>query len=79
MRRGSDTQREVVRHAIETGAVEELDRIVAIVRDTGALDGARAAAASEAQRAIEATKRLPANPHTEGLLQLAASLLQRRN
>lgn len=79
MRRGSDAQREVVRHAIETGALEELDRIVAIVRETGALEVARAAAASEAQRAIEAAKRLPANSHTEGLLQLAASLLQRRN
>ena len=79
MRRGTQQQREMVRHAIETGAVEELDRIVAIVRDTGALEVARAAAAAEAQRAIEAAQKLPANPYTEGLLQLAASLLQRRN
>ncbi|MBC5765554.1 polyprenyl synthetase family protein [Ramlibacter albus] len=79
MRRGTPEQRAVVQHAIETGALDQLDAIVAIVRGTGALDVAREAAAAEAQRAIDAAKRLSANPHTEGLLQLAASLLQRRN
>ena len=75
MRRGTPQQREVVRHAIENGALEELDRIVAIVRETGALDVARAAAAAEAQRAIDAARQLPLNAYSEGLLQLAASLL----
>ena len=79
MRRGSPQQREVVRHAVETGAVGELASIMAIVRDTGALEVARTAAAQEAQRAIDAASKLPASPHTEGLVQLAASLLQRRN
>jgi octaprenyl-diphosphate synthase len=79
MRRGSAEQRELVRHAVETGAAGELDRIMAIVRETGALDVAREAAAGEAQRAIDAAKTLPPNPHSAGLLQLAASLLQRRN
>ncbi|MGE4241978.1 polyprenyl synthetase family protein [Ramlibacter sp.] len=79
MRRGTPAQCEVVRHAIETGAVGELDQIVRIVRETGSLDVARDAAAAEAQRAIAAARRLPPNAFTEGLLQLAASLLQRRN
>jgi octaprenyl-diphosphate synthase len=78
MARGSQAQRDVVRHAIEEGAVSELDKVVAIVRDTGALEVTRAAAASEAQRAIDCARRLPANSHSEGLVQLAAQLLQRR-
>jgi len=79
MRRGNAQQREVVRVAVETGALGELAHIMAIVQETGALDVAREAAAGEAQRAIDAASKLPANPHSAGLLQLAASLLQRRN
>ncbi|MBA2675410.1 polyprenyl synthetase family protein [Ramlibacter sp.] len=79
MRRGSAEQRAVVRHAIETGALGELEHIVRIVRETGALDVARDAAAAEAQRAMQAARALPSNSHTQGLLQLAAQLLQRRN
>jgi octaprenyl-diphosphate synthase len=78
MRRGTPQQASVVRHAIETGAVSELGAIVAIVRETGALDITREAAAAEALRAIEAAKLLPPNAYTEGLLQLAAQLLSRR-
>jgi octaprenyl-diphosphate synthase len=79
MQRGSDAQRALVRHAIENGAVEELDSVVAIVRTTGALEATRRAAAAEAQRAIDCAQRLPSNAHTEGLLQLAAQTLKRRN
>jgi len=79
MRRGTAAQCDLIRRAIESGAVEELDQIVAIVRETGALDVAREAAAAEAQRAIDATKQLPLNEYRESLLQLASSLLQRRN
>jgi octaprenyl-diphosphate synthase len=79
MQRGTAPQRELIRHAIETGGVNELDRIIAIVRETGALDVTRDAAAAEARRAVEAARKLPANPYTEGLLQLAAQLLGRRN
>jgi octaprenyl-diphosphate synthase len=79
MRRGEAAQRDLIRRAVETGALEELDQVVAIVRETGALDAAREAAAGEAQRAIDAAQVLPANAYTQGLLQLAAQLLQRRN
>jgi octaprenyl-diphosphate synthase len=78
-RRGTPAQRGVIRHAVETGALEELDQVVAIVRETGALQVAREAAAAEAQRAIDAAGSLPPNPYTQVLLQLAAQLLQRRN
>ncbi len=78
MQRGSAAERGLIEQAIRQGAVEELQQIVSIVRETGALDATRQAAAAEAQRAVEASGCLPANPHTDGLLQLAAQLLQRR-
>jgi len=79
MERGTGEQRQLIRHAIETGGNAELDRIIAIVKQTGALDVTRDAAAAEARRAIGAARQLPDNPYTQGLLQLAAQLLQRRN
>jgi len=79
MRRGDARQREIVRQAIETGSVTELATIVDIVRQTGALEATRQAAAAEAERAMEAARELPRNQHSEGLLQLAAQLLERRS
>jgi octaprenyl-diphosphate synthase len=79
MQRGSPDQREIIRHAIETGGVGELDRILSIVRETGALDVTREAAAVEARRAVEAASQLPRNQYSQGLLQLAAQLLARRH
>jgi octaprenyl-diphosphate synthase len=79
MQRGNAEERSIVRTAIETGAVAELDRIVAIVRETGALAVTRQAAAAEATRAIAAVRRLPDNPYRDGLLELAAQLLERRS
>jgi octaprenyl-diphosphate synthase len=68
-----------MRHAIENGATDELDQVIAIVRETGALDVAREAASAEAKRAMSAAAQLPVNGHAQALVQLAASLLQRRN
>ena len=68
-----------VRRAIETGSTEELPAIARIVRSCGALDGTRAAAAAQAQRAIDAARLLPKNEYTDSLLELAAQLLQRRS
>jgi octaprenyl-diphosphate synthase len=79
MQRGTSEQREIIRSAVETGAVSELHRIVAIVKETGALQITRNAAAAEAQLAVDAASRLPRNAYSQGLLQLAAQLLARRN
>ena len=78
MQRGTAADCALVRSSIENGSTEHLDRIVAIVRHTGALDIARSAAAAEAQRAIDAIGMLPDNGYTECLLQLASQLLDRR-
>ncbi len=79
MRRGSDEQRALIRRAVETGDLAELEHVVGIVRTTGALDVAHEAAAAEARRAMSAAAQLPANEHAQALVQLAASLLARRN
>jgi len=79
MERAAPSQRNLIRGAIEQGSVDALDTIVEIVRETGALEVARRAAAAEAQRAIDCLALLPRNAYSEGLLQLASSLLDRRH
>jgi len=79
MQRGSASQRDLIQTAIETGNIDLIDQVVAIVSSTGALDVAREAAASEARRAITAAERLPDNEHTRCLVQLAAQLLERQS
>ena len=77
MRRGSSTQRTLIKTAIETGTISMLDQVVDIVKTTGALDFSRRAAAQEAQRAVAAAGRLPQGPHAACLVQLASQLLDR--
>ena len=78
MQLGSEAQRQTVREAIETGSVARLADIVTIVRDTGALEATRNAAASEAQRAIDAAMQLPDNAYRQAMVVLASELLNRR-
>lgn len=78
MQRGRPEQAELIRSAIQQGDVSQLPQLIAVVKETGALAATRAAAAAEAQRAIDALAMLPSNSFTEGLLQLAAQLLERR-
>lgn len=79
LRAASDPQRQLIREAIEHGRLEHLPAIQSIIVSTGALEAARLAAQAEARRALEAAKSLPANEHQSALLQLAASLLERRS
>ena len=67
-----------VRNAIESGNTDDLEAIVTIVRRCGALERTKAAAATQAQQAIDAISTFDANPYTHGLLELATQLLQRR-
>ncbi|QHJ01472.1 octaprenyl diphosphate synthase [Xylophilus rhododendri] len=78
MQRGTPAEAALIRTAIE-GGEGDLAAIVAIVRDTGALDATREAAAAEAQRAIDAIFPLPQNLYSKALLELAAQLLTRRS
>jgi octaprenyl-diphosphate synthase len=77
MQRGTDVQRSMIQKAIETGELSQLNVILAVVRDTGALDASRLAAASEAQRAIIAISQMKPSQYKDALLQLASQLLIR--
>jgi len=79
MQRGSQTERALIRSAIESGNVKQIDPVVAIVKSTGALDVARQAARAEAARAMATAQALPRNDYTSALLQLAAQLLDRQS
>ncbi len=79
MQRGTPSQRDIIKTAIETGGVAMLEQVISIVKTTGALDVARLAATREAQRAIVAARQLPPGPHTECLIQLATQLLERQH
>jgi octaprenyl-diphosphate synthase len=78
MQRGTPEQSRTVHQAIETGSVDRLNDIVAIVRDTGALTATRTAAAAQAQRAIDAAMQLPNNAYRASMVALASQLLERR-
>ncbi len=78
MQRGSDEERQLIQSAIETGDLNQIEQVVAIVVNSGALDVARQAAASEARRAMAAAQRLPDNEYSRALVQLAAQLLERQ-
>jgi octaprenyl-diphosphate synthase len=78
MQRGTPEQSQLVRQAIETGELQQLDEVLKIVRSTGSLDATRQAAAAEAQRAMDALALLPRNPFSAALLELASQLLARR-
>ncbi|AHE97072.1 octaprenyl diphosphate synthase [Thioalkalivibrio paradoxus] len=67
----------LIRGAIESGGRDHVDRILAIVRDSGALDYARTCAEAEVSAAIAALDRLPPSPHRDALTQLARFAVER--
>lgn len=78
MQRSQPAQRKIVQNAIETGDNAQIQSILSIIRDTGALDASRQAAAIEAQRAIDALIQFEPNKHVNALLELASKLLIRQ-
>jgi octaprenyl-diphosphate synthase len=78
MQRANPTDKALIQGAIQNGSVDDLQAVIGIVHATGALDVARAAAAAEAQRAIDAAKTLPDNDYTQALLALGSQLLDRQ-
>jgi len=70
MERGTQAERELIRHAIEHGEVDRLPEIVEIVRHTGAIKATREAARAEADKAAAALQVLPESAFREALLEL---------
>ncbi|MCE5182187.1 MAG: octaprenyl diphosphate synthase [Betaproteobacteria bacterium] len=71
MKNGTAEQAAVVRNAIEHGGLDELDAVMAAIRETGALDYVKNRAQAEAQAACDAIAHLPHSKYKQSLLQLA--------
>ena len=78
MRAGDAAERNVIRHAIEQGGKADLERVVAAILRTGALDYAREQARAEADTAIERLALLPHSACRDSLLQLAHFSVERK-
>lgn len=78
MQRAEPEDAAIIRHAIETGGLDELPRISALVHSTGALEATRAVAAKQAQRAADLLAALPDNPYRAALLEMAQAAVARR-
>ncbi len=77
MERSSESDRQLIRHAIEQGELQKLPEILAIVRDTGALDATREAAEREADKARAALRVLPESRARDALLELCLRSVHR--
>jgi len=77
MARGNETERALIRHAIEHGEVNRLRDVVLAVRRTGALEAARDVARAEADVARACLVDLPASAYREALLELCVRAAER--
>lgn len=77
MQRGTAAQAALVRRAIEEGGRDDLPAVLDAIRDTGALEHARACAREEAHRACEAIRPLADSTYKRSLLDLAAFAVER--
>ena len=71
LQNASPEQVQSLRHAIEHGGLDSLDRIIASIRDSGALERTRERAEQHARAARAALDSLPASAHRDALLALA--------
>ena len=77
MQRAGDSDRELIRHAIQQGEVNKLPQIIELVRRTGALDATRQAAQLEADKARTALAALPESRARAALLDLTTQAVHR--
>ncbi|MGC8522605.1 MAG: octaprenyl diphosphate synthase [Steroidobacteraceae bacterium] len=70
LRRGTESQRGVIRRAIEQGSAE-LEQIIGAIEATGGLDYTARLAQDAADQALESLKALPDTPYKRGLVALA--------
>jgi octaprenyl-diphosphate synthase len=78
MRAGNDSERKLVRHAIEEGGKADLEAVVAAIHRVGALDYARERAREESATATQRLALLPDSGCRDSLLQLAQFSVERK-
>ena len=71
MKHGTAEQAKLVRHAIQSGGLDELGAVLEAIRASGALEYARAQAQAESRIACAALEAVPHSTHRDYLLQLA--------
>lgn len=79
MRAGTEEQRQLVRQAIRKGGLDDLQPILDIVKDTGAIEYTQQKAQAEADKAIDALNALSDSSFKETLIQLAHLAVKRNS
>jgi octaprenyl-diphosphate synthase len=79
MQRCAPADRDLIRSAIENGDASQMERIVGLVKDCGAMQATKDAAAAQAQAALQALNVLPDNTYKQALQALASQLTHRQN
>ncbi|RDB42280.1 octaprenyl diphosphate synthase [Halomonas sp. DQ26W] len=77
MAAGTPEQARTIRQAIRQGGLDHLDEVLAIVRDTGALDYTRACAEEMVAKALEQLELLPASRYRDSMAELARMAVDR--
>ncbi len=71
MRHGTPAEASVIKNAIESSGIENIDAVIETIHSTGALIYTTAAAQTEAEKAAEAIRLLPASPYRDAMYTLA--------
>lgn len=77
MQNGTAEEAALVRRAVSTGGLAELDGVLAAIRRSGALDYTRRQAEAEAEAARAALDAIPATQYRDSLIQLASFAVTR--
>jgi len=77
MENGTDSERELIRNAIENGGSEQFDTIMDTISSTKAIEYTLDAAEKSVSRAIDALMELPESPYRDALASLAKFTLRR--
>ena len=75
---GSATEKQIVRQAIESGGVDSLEEVQAVIESTGALQYTAARAKEAADLAIDAISDVPDSEYKEALIAIADFAVKRR-
>ena len=76
---GSESERKMIRSAIESDGLDKLDDIQGVIRATGALEYTEKMARQAADMAIDAVDSLPDSPYREAMIAIADFAVKRRS
>jgi len=71
MTKGTEEQKQIIRHSIEAGGLEHIDQVLAAIESTNALTYTAQVAELEAEKAVASLAAFPASPYKDALIALA--------